>query len=83
MSDNGKISIPEYFRGKKIFMTGGCGFIGKVLIELLLRLCPDISLIYVLVRNKRGHTPEERIKEMLDLPFNEGLEKNLHFKYGI
>ncbi|XP_076256709.1 fatty acyl-CoA reductase 1-like [Rhynchophorus ferrugineus] len=75
MPDSRKISIPEYFRGKKIFMTGGCGFIGKVLIELLLRFCPDISLIYVLVRNKRGRTPEERVKEMLDLPLFDRLKK--------
>uniref|UniRef100_A0AAR5Q6I7 Fatty acyl-CoA reductase n=1 Tax=Dendroctonus ponderosae TaxID=77166 RepID=A0AAR5Q6I7_DENPD len=35
------VPIPQYFGGKNVFITGGSGFIGKVLIEKLLRSCPD------------------------------------------
>ncbi|XP_050301950.1 putative fatty acyl-CoA reductase CG5065 [Anthonomus grandis grandis] len=70
-------TIPEYFRGKKIFITGGSGFMGKVLIEKILRSCPDISNIYVLMRSKKGKSPEERIKIMTDTPlFNRLKQEN-------
>ncbi|CAH1365606.1 unnamed protein product [Tenebrio molitor] len=58
--------IREFFKNQTIFITGGTGFIGKVLIEKLLRICYDLSLIYVLVRPKRNKSPNERIKEMFD-----------------
>ncbi|VEN34703.1 unnamed protein product [Callosobruchus maculatus] len=58
-------SIPEYFSGKDIFLTGGTGFVGKVLIEKLLRSCPDVRTIYVLVRSKRGKTLKERREDII------------------
>jgi thioester reductase-like protein len=57
--------IAEYFKNKSVFLTGGTGFIGKVLIEKLLRSCSDLNKIYVLVRSKRGQTPKQRINELL------------------
>lgn len=59
-------SIPEYYAGKCIFITGGTGFLGKVLIEKLLRSCPDIRKIYLLVRPKGDVGCEERVREILD-----------------
>ncbi|KAJ8916667.1 hypothetical protein NQ315_000312, partial [Exocentrus adspersus] len=61
-------TIPEYFAGKSVFVTGATGFIGKVLVEKLLRSCPDVAKIYVLIRAKKGKSVEERIAEMLELP---------------
>ncbi|RZC36358.1 NAD binding 4, Epimerase, 3Beta HSD and/or Polysacc synt 2 domain containing protein [Asbolus verrucosus] len=61
-------SIPEFFRNKNIFITGGSGFIGKVLVEKLLRSCPDLKSIYLLTRNKKRKTVEERVKAITDLP---------------
>lgn len=60
------MSIPAFFRGKNIFITGVTGFMGKVLLEKLLRSCPDMGTVYVLVRPKKGVQPEERIKQILD-----------------
>lgn len=56
--------IPEFFSGKNVFLTGGSGFLGKALIEKLLRSCPCIGNIYVLIRDKKGKSPEERLKEI-------------------
>lgn len=60
------MTIPQFFRSKNIFITGVTGFMGKVLLEKLLRSCPDIGLCYVLVRPKKGVQPQDRIKEILD-----------------
>lgn len=40
---------------------------GKVLIEKLLRSCPDIKCIYVLMRPKREKSIEKRLKEICEL----------------
>lgn len=52
--------IREYFKNKTVFVTGGSGFIGVVLIEKLLRSCPGIKHMYVLLRPKKGLTTKER-----------------------
>lgn len=61
-------TIPEFFADRHLFITGASGFMGKVLIEKLLRSCPGIEKIYVLIRQKKGKTGEERLKEITDLP---------------
>ncbi|VVC98170.1 unnamed protein product [Leptidea sinapis] len=54
-------SIKEYYKGKTIFITGGSGFMGKVLIEKLLYSCTDLDRIYLLLRAKKGVDPEKRL----------------------
>lgn len=41
---------------------------GKVLVEKLLRSCPDLEKLYVLMREKKGKTPRERLAKIVDLP---------------
>ncbi len=56
--------IIEFYRDKSIFITGATGFLGKALIEKLLRSCYHLNKIYVLVRGKKGKTPTERADEI-------------------
>lgn len=58
--------VASYYRDKSIFITGATGFLGKVLIEKLIRSCSDLKVIYVLVRAKKGKKPSDRIDEILN-----------------
>nr|ASC44542.1 fatty acyl-CoA reductase [Adelphocoris suturalis] len=70
------MGIPEFFRGRSVFITGGSGFMGKVLVEKLLRSCPDLDNIYVLMRPKRGQQVAGRYSDLLDCKIFEWLKEN-------
>ena len=58
--------ITPTFNGHRFFITGGSGFVGKVFIEKLLRLCPKIDKIYMLLREKKENTPQQRLEEIFN-----------------
>ena len=66
--------ITNYYAGRSIFITGGTGFMGKVLLEKLLRSCPGIIQIYVLIRPKKGQSPQERLDSILEGRLFSGLK---------
>ena len=66
-------AISKFYAGRNVFMTGGSGFIGKVLVEKLLRSCPDIGQVYLLMRPKRGVAVQNRLDEVLKSPVSLGL----------
>lgn len=57
-------TIPEFYAGREIFITGGSGFMGKALIEKLLYSCSDVGNIYVLLRKKKGKGIEDRLEAL-------------------
>ncbi|XP_025263397.1 fatty acyl-CoA reductase 1-like [Camponotus floridanus] len=75
-------SIPSFYAGQSIFLTGATGFIGKVYIEKILRSCPDVREIFILMRPKKGININERLEKMLSLPLFDKLreKQSLNFK---
>ncbi|XP_026282586.2 putative fatty acyl-CoA reductase CG5065 isoform X1 [Frankliniella occidentalis] len=60
--------VADFYRGRSVFITGSTGFMGKVLVEKLLRSCPDVSALYLLLRPRRGHDVRHRLEDMLNTP---------------
>jgi nucleoside-diphosphate-sugar epimerase len=60
--------IQEFYRGANVLVTGATGFMGKVLVEKLLRSCPHLNNVYLLVRSKKGKNSESRLDEIFDDP---------------
>lgn len=61
--------VRRMFDGRSIFITGASGFIGRVLLEKLLRTYPGIKRIYILMRSKKNTLPKDRLhKQLLKVP---------------
>lgn len=50
------LGIKEFYEGKTIFLTGTTGFVGKVVLEKILRSLPMIKKLFIMVRDKKGMT---------------------------
>ncbi|XP_046979493.1 fatty acyl-CoA reductase wat-like isoform X1 [Schistocerca americana] len=57
-------AVQQFFRGRCVLVTGATGFMGKVLVEKLLRCCPAVHTVYAVIRSKKGRTVEQRIHDM-------------------
>src|SRR6188508_3774460 len=54
------LSPSEIFRGRKLLILGSTGFVGKVLLSMLLDRYPQIGRAYVMVRRGSGTDSEAR-----------------------
>lgn len=77
------ISTPvrQLFAGRSVFITGASGFIGRVLLEKLLRTYQEINKVYILMRPKKQLQPYERLhKQLLKVPIFDRIKamKNGH-----
>ncbi|KRT84050.1 epimerase, partial [Oryctes borbonicus] len=72
--------IKEYFEDATVLITGGTGFLGKLILEKLLRSFPELRRIYLLVRPKKGLSVAQRVELLLaDQLFNRVRDVNPNF----
>ncbi|CAN6313927.1 unnamed protein product [Urochloa humidicola] len=61
------IGIAEFLGAKNFLITGGTGFLAKVLIEKILRTNPEVGKIYVLIKAKDSEAALRRLQnEVVD-----------------
>nr|CAD7578791.1 unnamed protein product [Timema californicum] len=71
--------IQEFYRDRSVFMTGASGFCGKILLSKLLRSCPYIGNIFILIRPKKNKSIAQRLEALLSEPVLVDLvESNKH-----
>ncbi|XP_029168438.1 fatty acyl-CoA reductase 1-like isoform X2 [Nylanderia fulva] len=68
-------SITSFYAGQSIFLTGATGFMGKVCMEKILRSCPDVREVFILMRPKKEQSINERLEQILKLPLFDKLRK--------
>ncbi|OMO68814.1 Male sterility, NAD-binding protein [Corchorus olitorius] len=73
------IGIEKFLQGKAILITGATGFLGKAIVEKILRTSQNVSKIYLLIRANDKKAAKQRLKtEVLEAE----LFKCVKDKYG-
>ncbi|KAF7106504.1 hypothetical protein CFC21_107225 [Triticum aestivum] len=54
--------VAAFFRGKNILITGATGFLGKVLLEKILRIQPEVTKLFLLVRATDDESARRRVQ---------------------
>ncbi|XP_044260395.1 fatty acyl-CoA reductase wat-like [Tribolium madens] len=70
----GDSQICKFYDGQNVLVTGGTGFMGKILIEKLLR-STDVATIFLLIREKKGKNVHTRLDDIFDNVIFERLKK--------
>lgn len=63
--------IKRFYKDSCVFITGATGFLGKLAVEKLLRTCPDVKKIFILLREKRGKDIKQRFEDIFKEPVSE------------
>nr|CAD7460311.1 unnamed protein product [Timema tahoe] len=76
--------IQEFYRDCSVLITGGTGFMGKTLIEKLLRSCPSLKQVYIIIRSKKGKDVDTRVEEIFeDILFSRLKEEVPKFRHRV
>ncbi|CAH1107543.1 unnamed protein product [Psylliodes chrysocephalus] len=75
--------IQKFYKNTNVFITGGTGFLGKILIEKLLR-STEVNTIFLLIRCKTENDIKSRCEKIFDSEvFNKLKQHNANFKQKI
>ncbi|KAL3687060.1 hypothetical protein R1sor_013369 [Riccia sorocarpa] len=76
------LEIRKFLKDKSILITGATGFLGKVLVEKILRAQPEIKQLYLLVQPRGGVCPEQRVQsEILEAELFKVLRSQLGHEF--
>ncbi|XP_026464679.1 fatty acyl-CoA reductase wat-like, partial [Ctenocephalides felis] len=67
----------NFYTNRSILITGATGFLGKALIDKILRSCPDVEKLYLLVRAKKGKNVLERVDTLFEDPVFDQLKLDM------
>ncbi|XP_026464682.1 putative fatty acyl-CoA reductase CG5065 [Ctenocephalides felis] len=70
-------AIKKFYTNRSILITGATGFLGKALIDKILRSCPDVEKLYLLVRAKKGKNVLERVDTLFEDPVFDQLKLDM------
>lgn len=71
-------TIYQTYSNKHLFITGGSGFLGKVLLYKILKEFPDVGSVTLLMRGKKGKQSLERLEgDVLSSACFDGLKEQL------
>ena len=73
------LGIAQSLHGKRIFITGATGFLGRVLVEKLLWSAPEVGKLLLLIRADRERGAEERLRQDV---FGAALMDRLRARHG-
>lgn len=73
--------LEEIFAGRELLITGATGFLGKVLIAILLRRHPEIAKLHLLIRGDRRSSHNRFRREILDSPALGPLREHLGTRF--
>jgi fatty acyl-CoA reductase len=61
MDEAAPLHVSRALAGRGVLLTGCTGYVGRLVLEQLLRCCPDVAAVHVLVRpgTQRGAPAEE------------------------
>jgi hypothetical protein len=66
MSKGNQLNHEVFWTNKNVFITGPLGFLGKLIVEKILRCFPQVSTLYLLVR-EMNVSPHQRVLDMLGM----------------
>eukprot|EP01064_Diplonema_japonicum_P020741 TRINITY_DN30320_c0_g1_i1.p1 TRINITY_DN30320_c0_g1~~TRINITY_DN30320_c0_g1_i1.p1 ORF type:complete len:558 (+),score=168.63 TRINITY_DN30320_c0_g1_i1:58-1731(+) len=72
-------TMEDLYKGQHILITGSTGFVGKVLVEKILRSLPGVEKLYLLIRPKKDVHPFDRLQKEL---FDSKVMDRVKEKYG-
>jgi fatty acyl-CoA reductase len=58
-------NIASFYEGRSVFITGATGFMGKVLVEKLLRSCCGIKHLFLLMRQNNDNN-NKRLQDFIE-----------------
>lgn len=70
-------AVATFYSGLSVFVTGGTDLLGKCTVEKLIRACPNIKKVGVLLRTKNKENFEEKCQDYL----KDGVSDFLKFKF--
>ena len=73
--------LDQIFRHRRILLTGGTGFLGKVFLLLMLRHHPEVERIYLLIRGDQRSSLNRFRREILDSPVMTPLRQQLGSRF--